>query len=290
MAYKEEFSELTELTNETEAVEEAIEEAVNADENAETEENVALQQEPDELVEVKVKKKFPLQTSIIIALCILLATAVAFFAISIFTPTVEGTWSYESEEGYTFYYTFDEKAGETECMMNIGTIYFPGTYEVAVTDEASTVTVSTYAGYVNGNYTYSIEGIRLLGNRVLTLTGEDGTVLTLNQTKKTKDSDFVKPAEDFTPVEAIVGEWEFIYEEYGVSYKLTINDDGTLVYDQFGMQEIHCAYTADDSTINLSYFETELISQEEEYYFDGDQLIFLGINWSKVGESTADEA
>lgn len=285
MEYKEEFSELTELANDTEENVENIE--------TENSEEIILNEDVsgEELSQPTVtKKKFPLQTSIIIAVCILLAAVVAFFAISIFTPTVEGTWIYESEEGYSFYYNFDEKADEKKCVMNIGTIYFPGTYEVAVGEDSSTVTVSTYAGYVNGSYTYTIEGNRLLGNRVLTLTGEDGTVLTLNQTKKTKDSDFVKPAEDFEPVEAIVGEWEFIYEEYDVSYKLTINDDGTLVYDQFGMQEIHCAYTADDETVNLSYFETELITQEEEYYFDGDQLIFLGINWSRVGESTADQA
>ena len=287
MEYKAEFSELNELTDDTEVAEEI---ADNAVETEALDETAALEYEVTEEAGKQTKKKFPLQTPIIIGICILLAAVVAFFAISIFTPTVEGTWLYEAEDGFSFYYTFDEKADAKECVMNIGTIYFPGTYEVAVGEDASTVSVSVSAGYVSGNYTYDIEGIKLFGNRVRTLTGEDGTTLTLTQAKKTKDSDFVKPAEDFKPVESIVGEWEFLYEEYGVSYKLTINDDGTLVYDQFGMQEIHCAYTADDKTVNLSFFETELITQEEEYYFDGDQLIFLGINWTKVGESTADQA
>lgn len=287
MEYKEEFSELNELANDTETTAETAQEAV---ETEATQEEVVVEYDTVEEVTVKAKKKFPLQVPIIIGICILLVAVVAYFAISIFTPTVEGTWLYESEDGYSFYYTFDEKADEKVCVMNIGTIYFPGTYDLAISEDSKTVSVSTSAGYINGSYTYAIEGVKLFGNRVLTLTGEDGTALTLTQTKKTKDSDFVKPAEDFKPVEALVGEWEFVYEEYGVSYKLTINEDGTLVYDQFGMQEIHCAYTADDKTINLSFFETELITQEEEYYFDGDQLIFLGINWSKVGESTADQA
>lgn len=287
MEYKEEFSELNELANDTETTAETAQEAV---ETEATQEEVVVEYDTVEEVTVKAKKKFPLQAPIIIGICILLVAVVAYFAISIFTPTVEGTWLYESEDGYSFYYTFDEKADEKICVMNIGTIYFPGTYDLAISEESKTVSVSTSAGYINGSYTYAIEGVKLFGNRVLTLTGEDGTALTLTQTKKTKDSDFVKPAEDFKPVEALVGEWEFVYEEYGVSYKLTINEDGTLVYDQFGMQEIHCAYTADEKTINLSFFETELITQEEEYYFDGDQLIFLGINWSKVGESTADQA
>ena len=280
MEYKEEFNELTELVNDTE---ETLNDAVT--DNAE--EAVVNEETPVEVV--KAKKKFPLHAPIIIAACILLAAVIAFFAISIFTPTVEGTWLYESEDGYSFYYTFDEKGDEKSCVMNIGTIYFPGTYDVTVGEESSTVTVSTSAGYVNGSYTYTVTGNRLFGNRVLTLTGEDGSQLTFSQTKKTKDSDFIKPAEDFKPVDKIVGEWEFVYEEYGVSNKLSINEDGTLIYNQFDMQEIHCTYTADDKAINLSFFETELITQEEEYYFDGDQLIFLGVNWTKVGESTADQ-
>ncbi len=98
------------------------------------------------------------------------------------------------------------------------------------------------------------------------------------------------PDENFKEVEELTGEWEFYYPEYDMSVKLTLNDDGTMIYDQFGMQELHCVYTATDSTINLSFFETELISQEEGYYFDNDQLIFLGLNWTKAGTSTADEA
>ncbi len=285
MEYKEEFSELNELETDTVESVATLEEADCAEDvDAATDEVANVD------VATKTKKKFPLQKTIVIALCILLAAVAAYFALSIFTPTVEGTWKYESEDGYTFYYTFDEKGEEKQCNMNIGTIHFNGTYEVAIGEEADTVTVTAYAGYINGSYTYTIQGNRLIGNRVLTLTSEDGTTLTLNQTKKTKDSDFVKPAEDFEPVEKLLGEWQFDYEEYGVSYKLIINDDGTLIYDQFGMQEIHCAYTADEKTVNLSFFETELITQEEEYYFDGDQLIFLGINWTKAGESTADEA
>lgn len=236
------------------------------------------------------KKKFPLQVPIIIAICILVGALVGYFAISLFVPTVEGTWLYESDDGYSFYYTIDENSDGKECVLNVGTIYFPGTYETSISDEANTISFSMYAGYINGNYAYTLEGNRLFGDRVLTLTSEDGTAITLKQTKKTKDSDFITPDENFEPVESIVGEWEFVYEEFDASYKLTINDDGTLVYDQFGLQEIHCVYTADEKAVSLSFFETELITQEEEYYFDGDQLIFLGINWTKAGTSTADEA
>lgn len=284
MEYNEEYKELTETTDSVEEVE-AVEET---EEYVPQFSDVIPEEEP--VTQPVAKKKFPLQTSIIIAACILLVAVIGFFAVSIFTPTVEGTWLYKSEEGYDFYYTFDETSEGKECVMSIGTVYFPGFYETSVTDEAKSVSVSVYAGYINGNYTYSIEGVKLFGNRVLTLTGEDGTALTLTQAKQPKDTDYVKPDENFEPVEELVGEWEFLYEEFGESYKLTINDDGTMIFDQFGLQEIHFTYTADDKKINLSFFETDVIAQEEEYYFKDDQLIFLGLNWSRAGESTADQA
>lgn len=287
MEYKEEYKELIE--------------PVEGEKEAEIVENIGDSQayEPqfgdvlpvqEEEAQIKVKKKFPIQTPIIVAICILAVALIGFFAVNMFTPTVEGTWLYESEEGYSFYYTFDETSEGKECVMSIGTVYFPGSYDVVVGEDSNSVSVSVYAGYVNGNYTYNIEGVKLFGNRVLTLTGEDGTTLTLTQAKKPKDTDFVQPDENFEPVEELVGEWEFLYEEFGESYKLTINDDGTMIFDQFGLQEIHFAYTADESKVNLSFYETEVITQEEEYYFEGDQLIFLGLNWSRAGESTADQA
>lgn len=244
----------------------------------------------DEVVEVPKKKKFPLQTPVIIAACIVAVALIGCILFNLFVPTVEGTWLYQTEDGFSFYYTFDESPKGTECEMSVGTIHFPGTYTLSESDSGKTMNVSVYAGYIYGNYTYEVVGNRLFGHRVLNLVGEDGTAITLEAAKAPKDSDYITPDKDFKEVEEIVGEWEFFYEEYNASLKLTINDDGTLIYDQFGYQELHCVYTADDSKINLSFFETELIAQEEEYYFDNDQLIFLGLNWTRVGDSTPDQA
>ncbi|MBQ2971818.1 MAG: hypothetical protein IJE16_04655 [Ruminococcus sp.] len=286
MEYKEEYKELFEAAD-TEETTETLEETEIAEATEVAEDTVTTE---ETVVEPVSKKKFPLQTPIIIAACILVAAIIGFFAINLFTPTVEGSWKYESEEGYTFYYTFDEKADTKECVMSFGTVYFPGFYEETVGEESNTVSVSLYTGYINGNYTYSIEGNKLFKNRVMTLTAEDGTVITLTQAKEPKDKDYIQPDENFTPVEELIGEWEFVYEEYGVSYKLSINDDGTMSFNQFDLQEIHFVYTADESVINLSYCQDEVTTQEEEYYFEGDQLIFMGLNWSRVGESTADQA
>lgn len=285
-----------EVTDKTEAVdaEESAEEASLVDEVVETEDSAAeilqLEEEQEVIVEPAPKKKFPLQLPIIIAACILVGALVAYFLINFFTPTVEGTWLYESEEGYSFYYTFDENAQGNTLDMSIGTVHFPGTYEAFADETANSISISVYAGYIYGDYTYELSGNRLSGNRTLTLIGSDGTTVTLPEAKRPKDKDYIVPDENFKKVDAIVGEWEFEYEEYGASLKLTVNADGTLVYDQFGYQQLHCVYIADDSTITLSFFETETISQEEEYYFEGDDLVFLGVKWSRVGASTADEA
>lgn len=241
-------------------------------------------------VEVAPKKKFPLQIPIIIAACIVVVALLGYFAVSLFMPTVEGTWLYESEEGYQFYYDLDDTKDGKVCDMSIGTVHFPGTYETVVGENTNSISISVYAGYIYGDYTYTMTGNKIAGNRVLTLTAADGTTFTLTQTKAPKDSDYITPDENFKPDESIVGEWEYVYEEYGASLNLKINADGTLIYNQFGYQELHCTYTTDGSTLALSFFETEVIAQEEEYYFDNDQLIFLGVNWTRVDKSTADQA
>ncbi len=267
-------------------VEDAVEEAQEAIE--ETSEAVDAIDEA-ELVAVP-KKKFPLQLPIIIAACIVVVALLGYFAISLFMPTVEGTWLYESEEGYSFYYDLDDTKDGKVCDMSIGTVHFPGTYETVVGEATNSISISVYAGYIYGDYTYTLTGSKLAGNRVLTLTAADGTTYTLTQTKAPKDSDYITPDENFKPDGAIVGEWVYEYEEYGASLNLKINDDGTLIYNQFDYQELHCTYTADGSTLALSFFETEVIAQEEEYYFDGDQLIFLGVNWTRVDKASAVQA
>lgn len=294
MEYNEVFGELNQTTDEVvenETVEETTEEITEVAENTEEEYAPEFSELAEEIEETtKPKKKFPIQVPIIIAACIVVIALIAYFAVNLFVPTVEGSWAYETDDGTVFYYTFDEKADANECEMSIGSIHFPGTYDLSVTDDTKTVTISIYAGYIYGSYDYAVTGNRLMKNRVMTLAGEDGTTITLTEAKAPKDSDYITPDEDFVPVESIVGEWEYLYEEYDSSLKLTINDDGTMVYNQFDYQELHCVYTADESIINLSFYETELISQEEEYYFDNGQLIFLGLNWTRVGESTADQA
>lgn len=236
--------------------------------------------------EVKVKKKkFPVYIPIIIAAFVLLASIVVFLAINILTPTVEGTWVYEGEDGTKMYYTFNND----ECDMNVGTLHFPGKYTASNDESGKNINVEIYAGYIYGTCQYEVTGNRLAKNRVLTLVTAEGTEYVLNETKAQKDSDYILPDENFEEVEELTGEWEFYYVEYDSSIKLTFNDDGTMSLNQFGYQDLHCVYTVNDSKINISYWDTELQTQEEEFYFKDGQLIMMNLNWTRVGESTADE-
>ncbi len=276
------------VENTTEIKEEAVEEIAtgvkSSDGYASQFGELGIQEETP--VAVK-KKQFPIYVPVIVAACILIGSIVTFLLINIFTPTIEGTWIYKAEDGNSFYYTFKND----ECDMSIGTIHFPGTYSTVAAEEGRTANIELYAGYIAGAYDFEVSGNKLSRDRVLKLTGEDGTELTLTESKAVKDSDYIMPDENFKPVEELTGEWEFEYAEYGSSLKLTLNEDGTMVYDQFGYQKFNCVYTATENTINFSFFETELISQEEEYDFnDKGELIFLGLNWTRVDDTaTADQ-
>lgn len=291
MDNKEEFTMPTQdeeiVENTTEIQEETEEEIVADVESGDEYTSQFGELEVGEVAPVVVKKKkFPIYVPVIVAACILIGSIVAFLLINIFTPTIEGTWIFKAEDGNSFYYTFKNN----ECDMSIGTIHFPGTYTTVAEEEGRTANIELYAGYIAGAYDFEVSGNKLSRDRVLKLTGEDGSEFTLTETKAVKDSDYIMPDENFKPVEKLTGEWEFEYAEYGSSLKLTLNEDGTMIYDQFGYQNFSCVYTATENTINFSFFETELISQEEEYYFDGDQLIFLGLNWTRVDDTaTADQ-
>lgn len=237
------------------------------------------------------KKKFPIYIPIIIAAALVVLSVAAFFVIKMFVPTLEGTWKLTNEEGYEFYYTLEYDGDDGKCDMSLGTVHFPGTFTTSENEDGTqSLNLDIAAGFVYGDYTYEFIGNPMSDDYALKLTDASGTETTLTSAETPQDSDYVMPDENFVPDEKLTGEWEYYYPEYGMSIKLYLNEDGTMIYDQFGMQELHCVYNVNEDTINISFFETELIAQEEGYYFDNDQLIFLGLNWTRVDpDATTDE-
>lgn len=278
--------------------------------------NTELEQEHSE--EKQKSKKNKLYKAVVIALCVVLAAVVALGALYLFTPTVEGTWVYAVDDGVggtiDFYFDFgsefktvkesafitDEPTGdEHECTASAGTFYFPGIYQLSTTTttdvdgnavDAKVVSITNYGAPLYGDYTYTVSGNRLFGKRVLTLTSSDGTSYTLNQAKKPKDSEYISVDKDFTVNKDIIGEWEYEYVGYGLKNTLDFKKDGTVVYNVYGTQEIHCTYTVDEENITLVYFNTELQTQAIPYSIEDNGLVFMDVLWSRPSEATADQA
>lgn len=261
--------------------------------------NEAQQQVLDNTVTTEpTKKKSALQVPIIIALCIVIGALLGFgIYYGFFAHTVNGTWeckvpknellydstAEESEDAYdTFYYTFKDDGVVT---MTMGTIDFNGEYSVTSNEDGTqTIMIGQYYGTISGEYTMTISGSRLFGNQVMKLVAADGTEVELNQSSVPKD--ILKKADDFKADEKLIGEWEYVFEDYGISYKFVFNADGTMQINQYDAFIYNCVYTTDGSVIECTFYTTEEQTEEIEYSFDGDSLIIMGLKCERVGEST----
>lgn len=237
----------------------------------------------EESIVPKQKKKPALQIPIIIAICIVVGALLGFgLYYGFFAHTVNGTWAYTASDENTYYYTFKD---ENIVSMSMGTIDFNGEYSVTSADDsAQTLMIGQYYGELSGEYTMTISGSRLFGNQVMTLKNTDGTEFTLKQASMPKNPLTVSP--DFKPDEKLVGDWEYVFEDYGISYKFSFTADGKMQINQYDAFIYNCVYTTDGSTIKCTFFDTEERTEEMEYSFDGDSLVIMGIKCERVGAST----
>ncbi|MBQ3331119.1 MAG: hypothetical protein IJG87_08065 [Ruminococcus sp.] len=279
------------------AVTEEIEETVAepsieteiADETAEA--VIASKAESDhtdeDAAEITKKKKGILQIPVIIALCIVAATLLGYFAfVGFFLKEPEGvTWSDEHEDA-TFYYEFKN---DGTFQANVGSIEINSSYQKLKSDDGNTITVGTNFGsfYASAPATYTISGSRLLGNQTLNGTYGEGYDFTLKQdTKKIYMPDV---PEDFTTDEKIIGAWVFKYMGYDI-YKVTFDKKGymTLEFVQDGTK-YNGVYTVDGSTINFTYCYTENVAVPIDYsMIDDDNMTFMGYNFVREGSAAAE--
>ncbi len=232
------------------------------------------------------KKKPSLQIPIIIAICIVVGALLGFgIYYGFFAHTVNGTWAYTASDENTYYYTFKDEKDEKIVSMSMGTIDFNGEYSVTSADNSTqTLMIGQYYGELSGEYTMTISGSRLFGNQVMTLKTTDGTEFTLKQASMPKSPLTVSP--DFKADEKLVGDWEYVFEDYGISYKFSFTADGKMQINQYDAFIYNCVYTTDGSVIKCTFFDTEERTEEMEYSFDGDSLVIMGIKCERVGAST----
>ena len=158
-----------------EAVDEAIEEVADDADKAED-----AAEEITEEAEKPAKKKFFLQTPVIIALCLVVAALLGYFTyVAFFLREPEGvTWTAEID-GLTYYIDFNS---DNTFKAYVGSVEVDGTYSKAkdqpkpnytgaTVDETlrvSTITLDYQIAYFYPNYAaeYEITGSRILGNQV----------------------------------------------------------------------------------------------------------------------------
>ena len=226
------------------------------------------------------KKKSFLKISVIVALCLVIAALLGYFAYKgfILKEPEDVIWT-DKVDGMTYYYEF-KKDGTFHA--NMGSVEFNSTFHKTKGDNGNTITVDENIGSFHANvpFTYTISGSRLSGNQTLNGSYGDGDNFTLNQTSE-------KPAlpelpKEFTPVEAVVGTWVFKgIGDDGI--KLTLDNKGymSMEYIQNGIKH-NGVYTVDDSTINFTYRINEDITIPLKYTLvDSDNMIVMDINFER---------
>ena len=231
------------------------------------------------------KKKFKLQTPVIIAACILVAALLGYAIFNFFIlKEPEGmTWS-QVVEGATYYYEFNN---DNTFKAYVGSVEIDSTYQKTKSEGVNTLTVGVNIGnfYAGSPATYEISGSRLFGNQTMQCSYGEGSEFSLYQANR-KEYKLELP-EDFTPDEDLLGTWIFQYFGYDI-YKVTFNDDGTikLQFIQDGIT-YNGTYTIEDGKINFTYYVASDKATQLEYSVDGDKLNFLGASFVREGSEAA---
>jgi len=234
------------------------------------------------------KKKFPLQKTIIIAACILIAAVIGYFAIFISTPTIEGTWLYETEDGLKLYYTIEKVDKKYTLDASAGTMGWRGICELGRNEKNRLIDINLYRegtlieGSPYGIYTYDVSGNRFSKDAVLTLTDEEGKSIKLNKATKPQMIDYMQPYENYKTKQELLGTWVQT-NIFGQTYKATFNSDGTFCVDfSDGVQYEQYYYTIEDSVVIMKIFADEVIEQQLDFYMTEDGLVLNNQLWTKA--------
>ena len=309
MGYKEELEIIAaeeeakkKAAEEAESAEEAIEadvaenaveseEAESAAEPADAPAEILLEEAEENITEDAPKKKGPfIQVPVIISICIVLLALIGYFVFTAFFLRVpQGvTWS-KDYDGTTYYFEFKDN---NVFKAYVGSVELTSTYQNADYEGKNYLMVGADAGdfYSNQAAKYTITGSRILNNQELTISYDDSDENTFTFTQVAGREDPLTLPEGFEPDEELLGSWSFTY--YGYDYcTVTFNDDGSMKidYTQNGVT-YNGTYTIQDGNVNFTYYVQDYIAQPIEYQVDGDKLIFMEMEFTRVtDEATPDE-
>ena len=260
----------------------------NEAQNTETPEELELETKP-------AKKRFPLQTPVIISLCIVLAALLGYLVYTGFLlREPEGvTWATEIND-VTYYINFNSDGTYNGYF---GSVEMTGNFtkaknqqsEAATSDE----TVNTIAldgeftyFYPGIPFTYEITGSRLLGNQEIKFSY--GSEFTFSFYQSKRDQKPLELPKDFTPDNDLVGTWVLHYAGQELT-RITFNADGSakIVSPQV---TINATYTLESGKINLTYQGSQSEVYPSEYEVKGDNLTFMNAIYTREGSgATVDQ-
>ncbi len=248
------------------------------------------------------KKKFILQKPIIIALSIFICALLAFGVYRLFFfSSIEGVWAFKYSDDLTLYYTFEDG----KAKMTYGTVDFVDTYTLEQDENGNNIFIISssaggplaYYSPISGSYTVSLSGSSLFGQS-MTLTSTSSEEVVQELTSGKIPQDILKPDEDFVADEKLIGTWEYVMEDYGISMSYTFNEDGTILINQYDQMIYNGIYNITDkvtsmdasgnevttsgSGVEITYYVSEEFTDTIPYEFSGDTLVIGGVGYTKV--------
>ena len=298
---------VTEPVVETE--EETVAESISAqDEEVSAEGTETPDTVPEEITtaeESKKKKKPLLQVPVIISLCLVVCSLLAFFAYKLLWITEpEGTtWVWSSEtDNVNWYYEFKE-GGVFKAY--VGSFEITSSYSKNKSDESkpllnvsSDIPYTTSMGCVffGADLRYTVSGSRLFGNQEMMITYVDDPEAQEFVLKQTNGhGGELELPKDFTENADLTGEWINIYSTEDMKQTISFNKDGSMKlreiyeYADGTYSEIcrNCTYTVEDGSINITWIAEEPVVHHSEYTIEDGVLMLDGAAYYREGNHPA---
>ena len=263
--------------------------------------------------DTKKKKKRPfIQVPVIISMCLVVFSLLAFFAYKIIWITEpEGTiWVWSSEtDNINWYFEFKDNnvfkayVGSFEITANYSKDKSEGNPATLMVSSDMPYTQSIGCIFFGNDIHYTVKGSRLFGNQEMIITypaDPEGQEFVLTQVKEL-EPDLELP-EDFTGDDALTGEWVNVYSSDQMKQTIVFNSDGSMelseIYDYSGgnYSEFcrHCTYTVmkDESAINITWRAEDTVVHHSEYSIEDGILMLDGAAYYRAGNhpATPDQA
>ncbi len=279
-------------------------------EDHEDDPGVSFAEEEDTTVEEAPKKKRPLlQVPVIISICLVVFSLLAFFAYQLFwIAEPEGvTWVWSSEtDNVNWYYEF--KDGKV-FKAYVGSFEVTANYTKEKNDEVNKLMVSADVPYAqslgciffSNELNYTVKGSRLFGSQEMTLVypeDPEAQEFVLTQAKEREPA--LELPDDFTEDKELTGEWLNIYSTDDAKQTIIFNEDGSMSlsesyeFSNGNFTEIrrNCTYTVADNEINITWKAEEPVVHNSEYVIKDGLLYLDGAAYYRAGSqpSTPDQS